>query len=68
MRTWLAVGATGVVVLAGGVGVAIQHNDTACERYTAAAERKDYVSFEQEQAALAKGLAECYAEEAKGNR
>lgn len=63
----VAIGAALLVVVGGGVALAVQQSDSACERYKAAAERTDYASFEQEQTAQAQALAECMAEEARGN-
>lgn len=69
MRTRLVVGALALVILGGGIALAaVQENETACERYRAAAERQDYTSFEEAQREQAKALAECMAEDAQSSR
>jgi hypothetical protein len=64
----LIVAATALVLVGGGLALAVQQRDTACERYEAAVARDDYASFEEQQGELAKALAECMAEEAGTTR
>lgn len=65
MRTGLVVGAAALVILGGGVALAVQNDETACERYRVAAERQDYASFEEAQREQATTLAECMVEQAQ---
>ena len=54
-----------LLILGGGVALAVQEDETACERFRAAAERQDYASFEEAQREQATTLAECMAEDAQ---
>lgn len=62
MRTPVVVGVAAAVALVGGVALAVQNGESACERYEAAVERDDYPSFEEQQREQATTLAECMAE------